>query len=75
MSPDLNPIERNHRRRQIEQRQPSNLYEVKDVVATEWENIQPNLMLQQSSLLHAKAFGCCYEKQWLSQKIMVLRYT
>ena len=43
MSPDLNPIEHvwNHLKRQVEKRQPSNFHELKDVVATEWENIQP----------------------------------
>ena len=36
MSPDLNPIEHvwNHLKRQVEMRQPSNLHELKDVVAT-----------------------------------------
>ena len=42
MSPDLNPIEHvwNHLKRQVEQRQPSSLHELKDIIATEWANIQ-----------------------------------
>ena len=52
MSPDLNPIEHvwNHLKRHVEQRQPSNLHELKDVVITEWENIQPTSC---SSLVHS----------------------
>ena len=52
MSPDLNPIEHvwNHLKRQVEQRQPSNLHELKDVVATEWGNIQ---QITCSNLVHS----------------------
>ena len=51
MSPDLNPIKHvwNHPKRQVEMRQPSNLHELKDVVATEWRNIQVSC----SNLVHS----------------------
>ena len=41
MSPDLNPIKHvwYHPKRQVEMRQPSNLHELKDVVATEWRHL------------------------------------
>ena len=42
MSPDLSPIEHlwNVLKCQVEQRQHSNILELRDVVSTEWENIQ-----------------------------------
>ena len=44
MSPDLNSIEHqwNEFKRQVEQRRPSNIMELKEIVLTEWENIPEN---------------------------------
>ena len=49
MSPDLNPIEP-VLKRQVEQRQPSNIQELRNVISTEWENIQASTC---SNLVHS----------------------
>ena len=52
MSPDLNPLEHlwNVLKRQVEQRRPSNIKELKEIALTEWANIPENTC---SNLVHS----------------------